>query len=307
MYNRSELLQKAIASVRAQSYQNWELLVVDDGSTDDCDTTIQAFADPRISLITLGHSGHIGLVRNAGARAAKGAWLTFLDSDDTWMPGKLQLQLDALQETGLQWCYGAFEHMDATGTSLPFKAGCYRPVSGWIIKDLLTTEASVHIGTVMVHKTLFEKSGGFHTHPGLDARGDYELMLRLTVLAEVIALPNLLNRVLEHTGRTTNQHADGRERTALAYEIFLQTKPARKWQKIASKRRGMHLADAASMQLGQRNYRLACRQFLKAIKAGASWNAWMTALAKGLLICLRQRRPGRWQLTWARKVVSTGD
>src|SRR5437588_8447788 len=100
------LIMEAIGSVMAQTYSNWELMVVDDGSTDDTVTAIRAIIDPRIRVIELHHTGHMGILRNTGVEKGFGEWIAFLDSDDTWLPKKLEIQVSALQTTGNRWCYG---------------------------------------------------------------------------------------------------------------------------------------------------------------------------------------------------------
>ena len=85
-YNRCLLLQEAITSVQSQTYPNWELIISDDGSTDDTVETIKKLDDPRIHVITLPHTGHIGNVINAGVKYSKGDWLAFHSSDDVWLP-----------------------------------------------------------------------------------------------------------------------------------------------------------------------------------------------------------------------------
>ena len=98
-YNRVTLLQKSVSSIVAQSYSNWELVVVDDGSTDGTADFIRGMGDPRISVLEMPHSGHIGGLRNIGVQAGSGEWIAFLDSDDVWMPNKLELQLEALAKS----------------------------------------------------------------------------------------------------------------------------------------------------------------------------------------------------------------
>src|SRR5690348_17042411 len=90
-YNRAHLLPRAVASVQAQTCADWELIVVDDGSTDStiADVTAMAGADPRIRLaVNTGRRGPAG-ARNAGIAVARAPWVAFLDSDDSWGPGKL--------------------------------------------------------------------------------------------------------------------------------------------------------------------------------------------------------------------------
>jgi glycosyltransferase involved in cell wall biosynthesis len=288
-YNRASLLQKAIVSVIAQAYTNWELIVVDDGSTDNTAQLIKSLGDSRIHILELPHSGHIGNLFNAGVKAGTGEWIAFLASDDTWSPNKLELQLEVLKRSGSRWTYGNFELVNEAGETVSPKAGKYRSISGWIIKQLLTTEAAVTMCSVMLQRSLFEEVGGFSTDPRLLYRGDYELALRLALKAEVIALPDVLVRVLEHPARITNGLKDGHERTALAYEIFLEGKPGKELKRLARKRRGYQIAEAASKNLSNGNYVIAARQFASSLAAGAGLRQWLSALYRGVKACIAGR------------------
>jgi GT2 family glycosyltransferase len=288
-YNRKKLLQKAITSVIAQTYSNWQLIIADDGSTDGTAELIKSFSDSRITIIELPHTGHIGNVRNAGAIGGKGEWIAFLDSDDVWMPGKLELQLNALRKSKARWCYTNFELMNELGQTIPLKAGTYKAISGWIIKQLLTTEVAVTMCSVMLQRSLFEDVKGFSTDSRLIYRGDYELALRLALKAEVIALPDVLVRVLEHKGRVTNGLQNGYERTALAYEIFLDGKPGKELKQLAKKRRGFQLAEAASYNLKNKNYSVACKQFADSFISGVGLRQWLSALYRGVKPAIKSK------------------
>ncbi len=90
-YNRAALVQEAVASVLAQTWREFELIVVDDGSTDDTTEALAAYAS-RIRLIRRESRGGVSAARNTGIAAARGEWLAFLDSDDLWRPEKLARQ-----------------------------------------------------------------------------------------------------------------------------------------------------------------------------------------------------------------------
>ncbi len=281
-YNRASLLQKAIASVVAQTYKNWELIIVDDGSIDGTSQLVRLIRDVRITGLELPHSGHIGSLFNAGVQSGKGEWIAFLASDDLWMPNKLELQMDELKRSGSRWCYSNYELMNESGQTISPKSGRYRPISGNIIKELLTAEASVTMCSVIMQRSLFEEVNGFSTDPRLLYRGDYELALRLALKAEVIALSNVLVRVLEHAGRSTNGIKDGYERTALAYEIFLNGNPVKELRSIAKRRRGLQLAEAASRYLSNRNYSAACKLLAGAFAGGAGFRPCLSAFYRGV-------------------------
>ncbi|MBF0482621.1 MAG: glycosyltransferase family 2 protein [Desulfovibrionaceae bacterium] len=95
-YNRAQLLREAISSVLAQTCQDFEILVADDGSSDNTGQAVAAIADPRIVYIPLARSGRPAVPRNAAMARARGRYLAFLDSDDLWLPGKLALQTQAM-------------------------------------------------------------------------------------------------------------------------------------------------------------------------------------------------------------------
>jgi len=98
VYNRAAALGEALSSVLAQSEQDFEIIVVDDGSTDDPKATVDAIADPRIRFIAQDNRGG-GAARNAGIRAARGRFVAFLDSDDVFLPGHLVAMRALLEGT----------------------------------------------------------------------------------------------------------------------------------------------------------------------------------------------------------------
>ena len=289
-YNRLPYILEAVQSVLAQTYPHWELIVVDDGSADNTIKEIRLINDPRISVIASAHLGHIGRLRNIGVKAGRGKWLAFLDSDDVWMPGKLALQLRAMEENGTRWSYGRFELMDESGKPIPEKAGKYFPLSGRIIRQLLTHKASVTICSVLVERTLFEEVGGFNNDPRLLYRGDYELELRLALNAEVTGLPDLIVKVREHRGRVTSTLNDPYVRSALPYTFFLQLKPGMELEKIARRRRGYLFTESAKANIAIGKYRLALRHISRAIKDRDQIRHILSGLYKGIKIRLGPKR-----------------
>lgn len=93
VHNRADVLARAIRSVLDQRVQDWELIIVDDGSTDGSVMAARSFGDPRVKIIELGQNRGGNAARNAGVREAQAPLVTFLDSDDTYLPGKLETVL----------------------------------------------------------------------------------------------------------------------------------------------------------------------------------------------------------------------
>jgi teichuronic acid biosynthesis glycosyltransferase TuaG len=119
-YNAAGTLEASMRSALAQTHAAVELLVVDDRSTDASWELIQrqADADPRVVPIRQPRNGGVAAARNAGIEAASGRYVAFLDSDDTWYPDKLEVQLAALRESGARVGYAAYERVDAAGRVL---------------------------------------------------------------------------------------------------------------------------------------------------------------------------------------------
>ncbi len=97
-YNSSSYIMKAVESALNQNYENLEVIVADDASTDDSCELVQNIDDPRVQLIERTENGGAAVARNTAIRAATGRYIAFLDSDDYWLPDKLQIQISAMQE-----------------------------------------------------------------------------------------------------------------------------------------------------------------------------------------------------------------
>lgn len=109
-YNAERFLARAVASVREQTLTRWELLIVDDGSTDGTARLMADLAatDGRIRALTAGRNTGAAAARNLALAAAQGRFIAFLDADDTWLPGKLEAQVQHLTETGAAFGYCGF-------------------------------------------------------------------------------------------------------------------------------------------------------------------------------------------------------
>lgn len=118
VFNRAHTLRRAIESVRMQDVAAWELIVVDDGSTDRGDDIPESYGDPRIRLIRHATNRGAAAARNTGVQAARGRYVAFLDSDDEWLPGKLRAQVDAMEGGAAPpqaLCTGFILHREGTG------------------------------------------------------------------------------------------------------------------------------------------------------------------------------------------------
>lgn len=104
-YNSSETLAYSIQSVLDQTFPDWELLVIDDCSPEPLKPIVDHFQDARIRYIRLEKNGGVAQARNCGIQAARGRYIAFLDSDDLWLPEKLEKQLQFMQKNGYAFTY----------------------------------------------------------------------------------------------------------------------------------------------------------------------------------------------------------
>ena len=177
-YNRFSLLREAIQSVLAQTVRDFELIIADDGSTDETPTLATLSG---IRYVRIDHTGKPGLVRNHGAETAKGDYLAFLDSDDLWKPGKLARQIALFKERPELKITHTRELWLRNGREVS-QSGQRHRRSGMIFKDALK-KCTIGPSTVMLKKSLFMESGGFRDD--LEIAEDYELWLRITAFHKV--------------------------------------------------------------------------------------------------------------------------
>ena len=117
-YNTASFIGQSICSVQAQTYENWELLIVDDCSADNTDEVVQPYlADSRIRYFKNEKNSGAAVSRNRALREAKGRWIAFLDSDDLWKPDKLEKQIAFMQQSGSHFSYTCYQEMNEQGTS----------------------------------------------------------------------------------------------------------------------------------------------------------------------------------------------
>lgn len=116
-YNCSAFIAATIDSVRSQTYENWELIIIDDCSNDNTDKLIASYLelDSRIRYIVNDTNVGAAESRNKGLRVAKGRWIAFLDCDDIWEPTKLEKQVRFMEENGYKFSYTCYSEMDTDG------------------------------------------------------------------------------------------------------------------------------------------------------------------------------------------------
>ena len=197
-YGRLEHLRACVASVLGQSLTTWELIIADDGSDDATRAWLAGIGDPRVRVLLLPHSGNPARVRNAALRVARGRYLAFLDSDDLWLPEKLERQLAAMSAApARRWSYSRVQRIDAQGAPAS-EAGVqdWRRIEGAIVEPLLKIEALVATPAVVAERSLVEEAQGFDE--GQQFCEDYDLWIRLALRSEATAVDQPLACVRVH-------------------------------------------------------------------------------------------------------------
>jgi glycosyltransferase involved in cell wall biosynthesis len=202
--NRLSYLQAALASVERQTFQDFELLALDDGSSDGTLDFLGGYRPP-FPFRWFGFQGkERSFLRNLGAWEAHGDLLAFLDDDDEWMPGKLERQVEFLSrhpEIGL--CHTRTVVVDAEGRSEPRETALHRKLyanlcpRGHSYADLAYF-CLMFTSTVVVRKSAFEKVGGYDER--FRQKEDLDLYLRLSLVSTIGCVPEELVRYRAHPG-----------------------------------------------------------------------------------------------------------
>ena len=172
-YNRAGYLKEAIDSVLEQTYQDFELLIVDDGSTDHTQRLVEGYAG-RVSYFFQDNRG-VSSARNLGIRASKGEFIALLDSDDLWLPQKLEQQIETMEaEPTLQLCHTE-EIWIRRGVRVNQKKK-HQKYGGYIFPYCLPL-CVISPSSVMIRRTLFDEIGLFDEN--LPTCEDYDLWLRI--------------------------------------------------------------------------------------------------------------------------------
>ncbi|KWW29781.1 MAG: family 2 glycosyl transferase [bacterium P3] len=205
LYNKAPYVRKALESVVAQTFPDWELVAVDDGSTDGGADIVRAIPDSRVSLLQQPNSG-VSTARNNGVDTASGEYLCFLDADDWWAPTFLEEMNGLIARHPDAGLYATSYHLVKHGRSRPAPIGVDADFAEGAINYCAvyakTLCMPVWTGAVCMRRATFTGTGGFS--PSLAMGEDFDLWLHMAQRYEVV----LLNRQLAYY----NQDADSRFR-----------------------------------------------------------------------------------------------
>ena len=194
VFNRGELIRKSIQSVFKQTYVNWELIIVDDCSTDNTVDVLKSLNDERIRLILLDKNGERGAARNAGIYKATGEFIFFLDSDDEFLPNHLSIIVDEMIRAGNKGLFFTNSKLEVEGQGIENKKVP-------LLKEYNVFEYLMHWtpnpARVAVNKMVFDDFKFDPTIPGLE---DFDLWLRIASKYQVTHIPEYTNIYYLHDG-----------------------------------------------------------------------------------------------------------
>jgi glycosyltransferase involved in cell wall biosynthesis len=280
-YNGLPYLREAIDSVRAQTFTDWELIVIDDGSTDDSVAWLASLSDARLRVLESEHVGHRASLRNRGIGAARAPWIAFIDSDDRWRANKLERQLEYhAARPALQWSYTGRVIIDANGD--PFdhpQHQAWQPHRGRILLPLIALDARIALPSVLVRRSLLDRVGGF-----ADQRWgeDYELWIRLAQATECGLIDEPLVEIRAHPSTSA-----GRPEVIQAYlEIYdrlSRTADHPRERRAARQQYGRNALRLGKNLIGRRQFRRAFIALFDALRARPFDPAAWSSIVRGIL------------------------
>jgi glycosyltransferase involved in cell wall biosynthesis len=215
-FNRARELNRAIESVINQTYKNWELIIIDNNSSDNTDEVVSKFNDSRILLFKINNNGIIAKSRNLGIKKSSGSFIAFLDSDDWWLPKKIEISLKYL-EKGADIVYHDL-FISKKGALKNTRKAKTRSLFSPIFNDLLVNGNALNTSSVVLQKKLCEDVDLFSEEKELIAIEDFDAWLKLSTITEKFErIPKALGYYSVGINNTSNP-----KQTIKTIDIFLQ-------------------------------------------------------------------------------------
>ncbi len=188
VYNNERFIGETIQSVILQTYSNWELIIVDDGSTDNLKGIVDKFQkdDPRIKYYFHENSG-VSAARNFGYKVSKGSIIAFLDSDDVWLPDNILLKIEKFKEKNYGMVHSDGVFIDENSNML---SGKLEGKEGRLLDGLLAWKETQVPGpsSILIKKNIIESVGLFD--PGLSTSADFDFFIRIATRYEIGRVPH---------------------------------------------------------------------------------------------------------------------
>ncbi|MCB7128687.1 MAG: glycosyltransferase [Candidatus Brocadiales bacterium] len=217
-YNGERWLPETISSILAQTFQDFELIVVDDGSTDGTPAILESIAhEPRTTVIRQPNHG-IPATHNRGLREAQGEFIAYIQQDDLWLPEKLALQVEAFRQSdpSVGLIYGQAYHIDEAGRIFKLQRPPEYPQHE-LLRHLIEDGGFVPIVTTLIRRACYERVG-LHDE-SLYGCDDYDLWLRLAPHFAFLRLEEPLAKLRYHPGRASHDERMCLDRFTIAVKL----------------------------------------------------------------------------------------
>ncbi|MGC9526203.1 MAG: glycosyltransferase [Limnospira sp.] len=219
VYNGEKTIRETIASVLNQTLTDFELLIIDDGSTDSTSAIASSFTDPRIKLLSYPNAG-LAASRNRGIRESQAEYISFIDADDLWTPDKLESQYQALREhPEAALAYSWTDCIDESGNF--FRRGSHFTVDGNVYSYILVNNFIESGSNILVHRRALLEVGLFDE--SLSGAADRDLWIRLAARYPFVAVPKvqILYRI-SPTSMSANIIRQAKESTGVIQRAYSQ-------------------------------------------------------------------------------------
>ena len=287
-YNYARFISKSLKSVIDQTFENWEVIVIDNHSTDDTHNVVLKHIDSRIKYLKIDNKGIIAKSRNLGIKEAKGEWIAFLDSDDWWTKDKLEICFRNINEE-VDFIYHDLEIVDKKSKSyFRKKKFAGRHLSKPILKDLLigviAEGNAIGNSSVIVRKNMLDKIGGISENENLVASEDYNTWLRIAKITDKFKyIKKRLGYYLVHDASAQKKDLSIPHRQAVVEFINLFSSQ----QKLNLEVKLKYMSGCYNTSINSLSE--AKKNFIFVIKNG-SFNFKLRSLAKIIIIILKKLR-----------------
>lgn len=247
-YNQADYLRKALKCVLEQTFQDFEVVVVNNYSTDSTLDVVREFEDPRVRLINYRNNGIIGASRNMGIRSTKGEYVAFLDSDDLWYQNKLARVAQALEEEPEAGLVSHDQVQVREGHK--DRRTWYGPPEGYagsLYRYLLLVSNGPSTSATVVARRYLEQVGLFSEDPAFVTVEDYDLWLRLSKVCTFRFLRDVLGAVLLRPD-SASTNAELHLRNAMAVLDFHFSQMDKVCSKVAKRHRYAHVYNGAARE-----------------------------------------------------------
>ena len=225
-YNHASYLDRALRCVLDQTYENWEAIIIDNYSTDNTQEIISKYKDKRIKYLKIRNNGIIAKSRNKGILASKGNWIAFLDSDDWWIPRKLELCMKYINNNDL--IYHDLQIKYSNRRNLLNRIVKTRKLKKPILIDLLVNGNAICNSSVIVKKQILQKIGLIDESHDLVACEDYNAWIRISSLTDkFLYLPEKLGYYFIHSQNVSKKNISTSIRKATVEFLSLLNKEQR--------------------------------------------------------------------------------